>query len=329
MSLRSPDLRTVKEMNMRYETSGQEQIALRVRNLVVDYGELHAVSDISFDARAGSVTAVLGPNGAGKTTTMEVCSGVRRATSGTVSVLGLDPVRNRLEMNSRIGVMLQDGGVYPSARVGEVLEHYCNLFGNRERATDLLRAVDLTAKYKVTWRRLSGGERQRLSLALALAARPEVAFLDEPTSGVDVVGRDLIRGIVRNLADTGCAVVLATHELDEAERLADHVVMFQRGKLIANASLTDLQGSTQLITLRTAHNIDLTALALHMGCRVEKHNDVLHLYAKSDANFVARLGTWFAENSLPLNDLRSGLPRLEDIYRELTNKEDHSAQAGR
>ena len=300
--------------------SGQNQIALRVRNLVVNYGELRAVSDISFDAQAGSVTAILGPNGAGKTTAMEVCSGVRRATSGTVSVLGLDPIRDRLEMNSRIGVMLQDGGVYPSARVGEVLEHYCNLFGNRERADDLLRAVDLTAKNKVTWRRLSGGERQRLSLALALAARPEVAFLDEPTSGVDVVGRDLIREIIRNLVNAGCAVILATHELDEAERLADHVVMFQHGNLIANAPLTDLQGSIQIVTLRTTHNIDLKALAMHMGCRLEKHNDVVHLYAKSDASFIARLGAWFAENSLPLNDLRSGLPRLEDIYRELTNK---------
>ena len=190
MSKSQCELRTLKLMNMRNSTS---ENALSVRNLVVDYSDLRAVGNISFDAKAGSVTAVIGPNGAGKTTTMEVCSGVRTATSGTVSVLGLDPQRDRLKMNSRIGVMLQDGGVYPSARVGEVLEHYCNLFGNRQRASDLILAVDLGSKRQATWRKLSGGEKQRLSLALALAAKPELIFLDEPTSGVDIVGRDLIR----------------------------------------------------------------------------------------------------------------------------------------
>ena len=305
-------------------STGSNTIALSVRNLVVNYADVHAVADISFDAKTGSVTAVIGPNGAGKTTALEVCSGVRQATSGTVSVLGFDPQSNRLEMNSRIGVMLQDGGVYPSGRVGEVLEHYCNLFGNRERADDLLEAVDLGSKRKATWRKLSGGEKQRLSLALALAARPEVAFLDEPTSGVDIVGRDLIRGIVRNLADSGCAVILATHELDEAQRVADHVVMFQRGRLIANSSLEDLCGDNQAVTLRTSSKIDLAALAMHMNCRVDQNKTELRLYANSDANFISRLSNWFAENNFVLDDLRSGTPRLEDIYRELISVSEQS-----
>ena len=305
-------------------STGSNTIALSVRNLVVNYADVHAVADISFDAKTGSVTAVIGPNGAGKTTALEVCSGVRQATSGTVSVLGLDPQSNRLEMNSRIGVMLQDGGVYPSGRVGEVLEHYCNLFGNRERADDLLEAVDLGSKRKATWRKLSGGEKQRLSLALALAARPEVAFLDEPTSGVDIVGRDLIRGIVRNLADSGCAVILATHELDEAQRVADHVVMFQRGRLIANSSLEDLCGDNQAVTLRTSSKIDLAVLAMHMNCRVDQNKTELRLYANPDANFISRLSNWFAENNFVLDDLRSGTPRLEDIYRELISVSEQS-----
>ena len=250
---------------------------------------------------------------------MEVCSGVRTATSGTVSVLGLDPQRDRLEMNSRIGVMLQDGGVYPSARVGEVLEHYCNLFGNRQRASDLILAVDLGSKRKATWRKLSGGEKQRLSLALALAAKPELIFLDEPTSGVDIVGRDLIREIVRNLANSGCTVILATHELDEAQRMADHVVMFNHGRLIANSSLQDLLGANQTVTLRTTNEIDIAALAQHMNCRVEQNGTEIRLLRSSDASFIARLSTWFAENNFVLNDLNSGAPRLEDIYRELNN----------
>lgn len=217
------------------------EVALSVRNLVVDYHNLRAVDNISFDAMAGQVTVVIGPNGAGKTSTMEVCSGVRTATSGEVKVLGLNPKKDHVKLNSQIGVMLQDGGVYPSARVLEVTQHYCNLFNNQTDAKQLLETVDLGARSKTTWRKLSGGEKQRLSLALALAAKPRVAFLDEPTSGVDIFGRDLIRGIVRQLADNGCAVILATHELDEAQRVADHVLMFQHGSLIANASLDDLR----------------------------------------------------------------------------------------
>jgi len=316
MSKSQCELRTLKLMNMRNSTS---ENALSVRNLVVDYSDLRAVGNISFDAKAGSVTAVIGPNGAGKTTTMEVCSGVRTATSGTVSILGLDPQRDRLEMNSRIGVMLQDGGVYPSARVGEVLEHYCNLFGNRQRASDLILAVDLGSKRTATWRKLSGGEKQRLSLALALAAKPELIFLDEPTSGVDIVGRDLIRELVRNLANSGCTVILATHELDEAQRMADHVVMFNHGRLIADSSLQDLLGTNQTVTLRTTNEIDLTALAQHMNCHVEQKGTEIRLLRSSDASFIARLSTWFAENKFVLNDLNSGAPRLEDIYRELNS----------
>ncbi len=316
MSKSQCELRTLKLMNMRNSTS---ENALSVRNLVVDYSDLRAVGNISFDAKAGSVTAVIGPNGAGKTTTMEVCSGVRTATSGTVSVLGLDPQRDRLKMNSRIGVMLQDGGVYPSARVGEVLEHYCNLFGNRQRASDLILAVDLGSKRQDTWRKLSGGEKQRLSLALALAAKPELIFLDEPTSGVDIVGRDLIREIVGNLAKSGCTVILATHELDEAQRMADHVVMFNHGRLIANSSLQDLLGTNQTVTLRTTNEIDIAALAQHMNCRVEQNGTEIRLLQSSDASFIARLSTWFAENNFVLNDLSSGTPRLEDVYRELNS----------
>ena len=234
------ELRTVMVMNISSQSHG---VAISVRDLVVDYKQVRAVNNISFDAKAGEVTVVIGPNGAGKTSTIEVCSGVRTATSGRVSVLGFDPRKDRVKINSQIGVMLQDGGVYPSARVFEVAQHYCNLYDNRITANELLDAVDLNRQKKTSWRKLSGGEKQRLSLALALAAKPRIAFLDEPTSGVDIFGRDLIRGIVRQLAGDGCAVIMATHELDEAQRVADHVLMFQNGNLLANAPLIELLDS--------------------------------------------------------------------------------------
>jgi ABC-2 type transport system ATP-binding protein len=241
MSAKSHELRTVMVMNI---SSTSREVAMSVRNLVVDYKNLRAVDNISFEAKAGEVTVVIGPNGAGKTSTMEVCSGVRAATSGVISVLGLDPKKDRGKVNSQIGVMLQDGGVYPSARVHEITRHYCNLYDNRTNADELLESVDLTRQKKTNWRKLSGGEKQRLSLALALAAKPRIAFLDEPTSGVDIFGRDLIRNIVRQLAADGCAVIMATHELDEAQRVADHVLMFQSGQLLANAPMTELQNET-------------------------------------------------------------------------------------
>jgi ABC-2 type transport system ATP-binding protein len=182
--------------------------AVEVNGLVVRYGDLEAVRGVSFTADAGRVTAVLGPNGAGKTSTIEVCEGYRTGSAGTVRVLGMDPATDQRKLGERIGVMLQQGGVYPSARVLDTVRHYCTLYGKGADAAALVEAVGLTARAKATWRRLSGGEQQRLSLALALAAKPEVAFLDEPTSGVDVNGRDTIRAIVRGLADSGCAVVL-------------------------------------------------------------------------------------------------------------------------
>ena len=241
MSAKSCELRTVMVMNI---STKSHEVAISVRNLVVDYKNLRAVDNISFEAKAGEVTVVIGPNGAGKTSTMEVCSGVRAATSGVISVLGLDPKKDRGKVNSQIGVMLQDGGVYPRARVHEITRHYCNLYDNRINADELLESVDLTRQKKTSWRKLSGGEKQRLSLALALAAKPRIAFLDEPTSGVDIFGRDLIRNIVRQLAADGCAVIMATHELDEAQRVADHVLMFQSGQLLANAPMTELQNET-------------------------------------------------------------------------------------
>ena len=210
--------------------------AVEVEHLTVRHGTSSPSTAISFAADAGQITTVLGPNGAGKTSTIEVCEGYRRATAGTVRVLGLDPATQQRQLSKRMGVMLQEGGVYPSSTVLETVRHYASLYGNGADAAALVEAVGLTAKRKATWRQLSGGERQRLSLALALAAKPDVAFLDEPTSGVDINGRDAIRGIIRDLASNGCAVVLATHELDEAERLADRMVIIDHGTLIADGN---------------------------------------------------------------------------------------------
>ena len=293
--------------------------AVEVNGLVVRYGDLEAVRGVSFSAEAGMVTAVLGPNGAGKTSTIEVCEGYRKATAGTVRVLGLDPATHQRQLGERIGVMLQEGGVYPSARVLDTVRHYCTLYGKGADAVELVEQVGLTSRSKATWRRLSGGEKQRLSLALALAAKPEVAFLDEPTSGVDVNGRDTIRGIIRTLAEGGCAVVLATHELDEAERIADRVVIFDGGQVIADGTLDELRKGHDEIRFRSSPDLDLASLAAEIGMIASQVGaDEYVIDAPPHPRLMAQLTAWLAEHGHPLTDLRAGSQRLEDVFRRLT-----------
>ena len=214
--------------------------ALRVRNLTVRYADHVAVDSVSFDAHGGTVTAVLGRNGAGKTSTIETCEGLRRATSGEAFVLGASAHDLPPLVRSRVGVMLQDGGIAPSARVEVLIRHYCRLYDRGVDAGRLIDRLGLAGLRNAAWRRLSGGERQRVSLALALAAAPEIAFLDEPTAGVDFDGREIIREIIAELASSGACVVLATHDLDEAERVADHAVVLHRGKIVADGRIAEL-----------------------------------------------------------------------------------------
>jgi ABC-2 type transport system ATP-binding protein len=293
--------------------------AVEVERLTVRHGDLLAVDGISFTAEAGQVTTVLGPNGAGKTSTIEVCEGYRRPTSGRVTVLGFDPATHQRQLSKRMGVMLQEGGVYPAAKVLETVQHYASLYDNGADAAVLVEAVGLTSRSNATWRRLSGGEKQRLSLALALAARPDVAFLDEPTSGVDINGRDAIRGIIRDLAANGCAVVLATHELDEAERLADRMVIVDHGVLIADGTLAELRKGHDEIRFRSDPELDLRALSAATGIIAAKvGRDEYVIDAPPQPRLMAQLGDWLAEAGHPLHDLRAGGQRLEDVFRRLT-----------
>lgn len=211
--------------------------AVVVDALVIRYGDTTAVNGVSFRARHGEVTALLGRNGAGKTSTIECCEGLRRATSGSISVLGHDPGRASDTIAARVGVMLQDGGIGPGARVGTLVRHYCRLYDRGVDPNRLLDRLGLAHRTKHTWRRLSGGERQRLSLALALAAEPDVAFLDEPTAGLDLDGREMVRDVLAELTAKGCAVVLASHDLDEVHRVARRVVVLHNGAVAANDNI--------------------------------------------------------------------------------------------
>ena len=290
-----------------------------VEDLVVSYGDLRAVDHASFTASHGEVTVILGPNGAGKTSTIEVCEGFRVASAGSVSVAGLDPIRDHAQLTRKMGVMLQGGGVYPSSRVHEIVRLYVDLYDKGASADALVDQVGLGQRSGHSWKRLSGGEQQRLSLALALAAVPEVAFLDEPTAGVDVLGRQDIRRIVADLAATGCAVVLATHELDEAERIADRIVIFHHGRVVANGTLAELRAGNDGLRFSSSPALDDRELARHLGAEVTRGADG-HFVVSADPtpSLVARLSQWLADHSLPLNDLRTS-ETLEAIFQRIVD----------
>jgi ABC-2 type transport system ATP-binding protein len=296
--------------------------AIEVSALVVRYGPLTAVDSVSFTADAGQVVALLGPNGAGKTSVVETLEGYRKPTEGTTRVLGLDARRDAAALVPRIGVMLQSGGVYPGVNARDALELFASYYDRPEPVPALLERVGLTSASKTPWRKLSGGEQQRLSLALALVGRPEVAFLDEPTSGVDPQGRVAIREVIRSLRDGGACVLLTTHELEEAERLADRVVIIDRGRVVADGAPAELRDHSHAGELRFGGpaGIDVTALTARLGAAVtEARSGEYVVAAPPEPGLVAALTAWLAEHDLPLADLRASRQTLEDVFLRLTS----------
>jgi len=297
--------------------------SIDVSGLVVRYpGGVVAVDGLGFAAGAGEVLALLGPNGAGKTTTVETLEGYKSPTSGTVRVLGLDPVTDHAKLTPRIGVMLQKGGVYPGIRPVEAVGLFASFYSSPEDPAALLDRLGLAAVARTPWRRLSGGEQQRLSLALALVGRPEVAFLDEPTAGVDVAGRQVIREVIAELRARGCCVLLATHELDEAERVADRVVIVDHGRLLAEGTPAELMSSAVRTTIEfgAPPGLDTAALSAALGAAVVETRPGQYSVATEPAPAtVAKLTVWLAEHDLPLGDLRAGRQSLEDVFLRLTS----------
>jgi ABC-2 type transport system ATP-binding protein len=204
------------------------------------YRDTLATDRLSFEVETGTITAVLGPNGAGKTTTLETCVGVRRPQRGTVRTLGLDPVRDRAGLLPRIGVMPQSGGAWSGVRAAEMLTHLSSLYAHPLPVDLLIGRLGLQDVAGTSFRRLSGGAKQRLGLAMALIGRPELVFVDEPTAGLDPHARHEVWALLEEMRADGVTVILTTHLIDEAERLADTVHVIDSGRLIASGTPADL-----------------------------------------------------------------------------------------
>jgi len=293
---------------------------------VKHYGATRAVDGLSFEVGRGEVFGLLGPNGAGKTTTVETLEGYRAPDAGEARVLGLDPLREGAQLRPRIGVMLQEGGLYPGLRPLEVLHLFAAYFDDPVDANELLDTVGLRDAARTLVRRLSGGQRQRLSLALALVGRPEVVFLDEPTAGMDPHARATTWRLVRALADGGVTVMLTTHAMDEAEHLCDRVAIVDHGRVVASGSPSELTRAAAVdeVVCTSAPGLPTDDLARALGLaaptvRETRPGEYLIAAAGKPA-LVADLTAWLRDRDVHLDELHTGRRTLEEVFLRLTGE---------
>ena len=298
--------------------------AISVAGLVKRYGDVSAVDGLSFDVARGEVFGLLGPNGAGKTTTVETLEGYRTPDLGTVRVLGLDPVRDAAALRPRIGVMLQEGGLYPGLKPLELLRLFAAYYDDSESPETLLDTVGLRDVSGISVRRLSGGQRQRLSLACALIGRPDVVFLDEPTAGMDPHARAATWQLVRDLRDRGVTVLLTTHAMDEAEQLCDRVAIVTGGKLAALGSPAELtqHAVADEIWFASSAGLDVAAIAralgLPEGAVVEDRAGEYVVRAAGTPGRIADLACHLRDTDVTLAALQAGRRSLEEVFLQIT-----------
>jgi len=303
--------------------------AVVVEDLRMRYGDKQAVDGLSLGVDRGTITAVLGPNGAGKTTTLETCEGYRRPQQGRVRVLGLDPQEQRRELLPRIGVMLQNGGAWSGVRAVEMLRHVASLHAHPLPVPMLVERLGLGSSGRTPYRRLSGGQQQRLALAMAVVGRPELVFVDEPTAGMDPQARHTTWELLDELRSDGVTIVLTTHYMDEAERLADQVHVIDQGRLIASGSPVDLTrgGATSTIRLVVTEPFPPTAPA-SLQTTLGESTTVQPISAHSllitgpaDPGTLAKVSAWCDEQGVLPESLTLGQRTLEDVFLEITGRE--------
>ncbi len=301
-------------------------LAVEITGLVKHYGRTTAVAGLSLRAERAQVTAILGPNGAGKTTTIEICEGYRRPDEGAVRVLGLDPIRDAKTLRPKVGVMLQSGGIPTAARPGEYLRVMASFHTSPIDPALLLDRLGLTGCSRTPFRRLSGGQQQRLSLAAAVIGRPELVFLDEPTAGLDPQARHATWNLISGLRAAGAAVILTTHYMEEAERLADQVAVLDHGRLVASGTPAELTGTAGQLRFRAEAGLDTDSLlaALPPGSAAKESPAgyyVVEVHDRVDPQLLAAVTAWCAEHGVLAQSLRIENRTLEDVFLELTGRE--------
>ncbi len=295
---------------------------IEVDNLVKRYDDVPVVDGVSFTVEKGEIFAILGPNGAGKTTTVESIAGLRQPDEGRISVLGLDPQHDATEMRERLGVQLQESSLPDRIKVWEALDLYSSFYRSPAHWPDLIDQLGLTEKRDTRFAKLSGGQKQRLSVALALVGNPEIAILDELTTGLDPQARRDTWALVEQLRDRGVTIVLVTHFMEEAERLADRVALIDSGKLIAldtPAGLVSRADDEQRIRFRPSPPVDeseLTSLPDVTG--VDRVGD--HVVVTGVGNVLHSVTSYLARKQIIAYELRVEQVTLDDAFVALTGK---------
>jgi ABC-2 type transport system ATP-binding protein len=299
------------------------ETAITVQNLQKHYGPVAAVHDLSFSVARGEIFALLGPNGAGKTTTIEILEGYRNRDGGTVRVLGEDPQTSRA-LKQRIGIMLQQSAVYPNLQVFEALQLFCSYYRDPADPRALLALIGLEDKAHTRFKHLSGGQKQRLSLGLALAGKPDLVFLDEPTASMDTQARLVTWDVINGLRTRGVAMVLTTHYLEEAQRIADRVAIIDHGRLVAlgtPAQLTAHAGAGT-VHFRTRAPIGLAALEALPGA-LQAREEGAGAYSMSGEDpheLLIEVALWSRASGNAVTHLHVEQASLEDVFLTLTGE---------
>jgi ABC-2 type transport system ATP-binding protein len=303
---------------------------IEVRNLHKQYGETVAVDDVSFSVQEGEIFGILGRNGAGKTTTVECVEGLRTADRGEISVLGLDPWRDRAQLTQQLGVQLQDSQLPERLRVAEALDLYSSFYHSPADWRELLAVLGLTEKANAPFKKLSGGQKQRLSIALALLGSPKVAVLDELTTGLDPQARRDTWELIEQVRDRGVTIVLVSHFMEEAERLCDRVALIDKGKIVVvdtPAALAERAATEQRIQFRPSVPFDDSLLtSLPEVISLVRRGDVVIVTGSSDAPYAV-IST-LARNQIVARQLRVDQGNLEDAFLELTGRQDDDQDKG-
>jgi ABC-2 type transport system ATP-binding protein len=289
------------------------------------YGQVTAVDGLSVRVEPATVTAILGPNGAGKTTTLETCEGYRRPQSGSVRVLGLDPVREHAQLAPRLGVMLQSGGAWSGVRAEEMLTYVASLYAHPLPVDEVVDGLGLRSCGRTSYRRLSGGQQQRLGLAMAIIGRPEIVFLDEPTAGLDPQSRRATWDLVERLAVDGVTVVLTTHYMEEAERLASMVVIVDAGRVLASGSPDELTTAGAKNTIRFSakpglHTAELLWALPEEYSVTEDPAGSYRVDGEVTPHILAAVTAWCAALDIMPENLVVEKQSLEDVFLALTGK---------
>jgi ABC-2 type transport system ATP-binding protein len=298
--------------------------AVDVRGLTAQYGAVRALDGLDLRVRSGRVTAVLGRNGAGKSTLIETIGGVRRVQAGAVEVLGR-PVTDRSALTTEVGVMLQAGGVPTTAKGIAFLTHLARLYPDPAPVPDLVAALDLVTR-PVAFRRLSGGQQQRLRLACALIGQPSLALLDEPASGLDPDVRARVWALIRSIADSGRTILVSTHSFEEAEAIADDVVILVGGRVHTAGPLSDLRGEP-VVRFSTSSSVDLDALDSFLPGfvtrRIAEHDYQVEGPVSPDT--VAAVGSFARDNAIALDQLALVRTSVRELFERSSQTEEGSA----